>query len=236
MNDALKKFNPQTETLEHDISWDFADSSGTPYELKTPWSFATDDAGNLWIMSNATLQIIKLDANGTFIEDFNMIDLSYDYPQALTYGGGYLWVVYKNHITQRSNDGRVINDITIANMNGNVRELTWDDGQLYLSNTVDHQVVVVDAATGEEIMRIGSGGAGSAEGQLNYPVGITIADGGVYIADRNNSRISVFDMDGNFLFTFGDETSTTWASYISLDANSIYVVHGYFGGLSKWNR
>jgi DNA-binding beta-propeller fold protein YncE len=43
------------------------------------------------------------------------------------------------------------------------------------------------------------GQKGAAEGQFNMPHGIQVdADGNVYVSDRGNKRIEVFDNDGNF--------------------------------------
>src|SRR6478735_9244749 len=42
------------------------------------------------------------------------------------------------------------------------------------------------------------GSYGSGDGNMKIPHGITVGGGHVYVADRNNSRIQVFDMDLNF--------------------------------------
>lgn len=47
------------------------------------------------------------------------------------------------------------------------------------------------------------GGHGSGSGQLNRPMGITIADNKVFVADTSNHRISVFFCDGAFCCVFG---------------------------------
>ncbi|MEY2115025.1 MULTISPECIES: NHL repeat-containing protein [Rhodanobacter] len=43
------------------------------------------------------------------------------------------------------------------------------------------------------------GGAGSKPGQFQDPVGITLAEGRVFVADSRNHRIQVFDRNGRFL-------------------------------------
>lgn len=47
---------------------------------------------------------------------------------------------------------------------------------------------------------------GSQPGQLNRPLDLAIDDenGIIYVAEENAARISAFDMEGNFLFTFGE--------------------------------
>jgi len=44
---------------------------------------------------------------------------------------------------------------------------------------------------------------GSQNGQLDYPTGISVASGSVYVADSHNKRISVFKTDSRFQCTIG---------------------------------
>lgn len=50
------------------------------------------------------------------------------------------------------------------------------------------------------------GGAGAQPGQLSRPLDISVdnENGIIYIAEENSARISAFDLEGNFLFTFGE--------------------------------
>ena len=41
--------------------------------------------------------------------------------------------------------------------------------------------------------------------QLNRPYGVTVHHNKVYVADRSNYRIPVFQTDGQFCFTFGSD-------------------------------
>ena len=49
------------------------------------------------------------------------------------------------------------------------------------------------------------GGMGAGEGQLNYPIGITTHQNKLYIADRKNNRISVFQNNGQFHCIIGQK-------------------------------
>src|SRR4051794_23784755 len=46
---------------------------------------------------------------------------------------------------------------------------------------------------------------GSEAGQCKNPYGVAVdrSTGHVYVADRGNDRVNVFEEDGNFLFAFG---------------------------------
>ena len=45
---------------------------------------------------------------------------------------------------------------------------------------------------------------GSAPGAFHDPTGIAVAGEEVFVADSRNGRIQVFDVDGNFLRSFGE--------------------------------
>lgn len=47
------------------------------------------------------------------------------------------------------------------------------------------------------------GGKGSGPGQFNDPTGIAVSDDEVFVSDARNSRIQVFDKQGNFKRAFG---------------------------------
>jgi DNA-binding beta-propeller fold protein YncE len=68
------------------------------------------------------------------------------------------------------------------------------------------------------------GGAGSAPGQFQQPHSIAIdSKGRVYVADRGNNRIQIFDQSGRFLRQWTN-FGTPWGLFIKGD--TIYVVDG----------
>ena len=56
---------------------------------------------------------------------------------------------------------------------------------------------------GNYLLQFGSKGDG--KGQLNYPVGIATCYNKVYVADRQNRRVSVFGTNGQFCYSMGKE-------------------------------
>ena len=46
---------------------------------------------------------------------------------------------------------------------------------------------------------------GASDGQLNYPLGITVHNNKVYIADYGNKHVSVFQTNGKFCISFGSD-------------------------------
>ena len=71
---------------------------------------------------------------------------------------------------------------------------TDDSGNIYVSSQLKLQKFT---STGELIKCVGR--EGGKEGEFDDPRGLTLRDNLVYVCDRNNNRIQVFDLDLNFV-------------------------------------
>jgi sugar lactone lactonase YvrE len=93
-------------------------------------------------------------------------------------------------------------------------DVAWDAaGNIFVSDGYGNSRVVKYDKNGRFIASVGS--KGSAQGQLNLPHTIaTDAKGNVYVGDRSNSRIQVFDNDLTFKAIY-DQVGAPWAVCIS---------------------
>jgi peptidylamidoglycolate lyase len=79
------------------------------------------------------------------------------------------------------------------------------DGSFYVSDGYVNNRIMKFSATGKFIFQWGR--RGNKEGEFNLPQGITLDDeGDVYVADRENSRIQVFDPSGKFIRQYSEES------------------------------
>jgi sugar lactone lactonase YvrE len=93
-------------------------------------------------------------------------------------------------------------------------DVGWDAaGNIFVSDGYGNSRVVKYDRNGRFIAAVGSKGA--ANGQLNLPHTLaTDAKGNVYVGDRSNSRIEVFDNDLTFKTTY-DNVGAPWAVCIT---------------------
>ena len=100
------------------------------------------------------------------------------------------------------------------------------DGTIYVSDGYGNNRVARFSPDGKFLGQWGSN-KGDKPGEFNLPHSISIdAEGRVYVADRENRRVQVFDHDGKFLSAWkGDELGKPFAVTIGPDGFA-YVVDG----------
>ncbi len=99
------------------------------------------------------------------------------------------------------------------------------DGAIYVADGYGNARVVKFSPEGAYLMAWG--GRGAAPGRFNLPHGIAIdARGRLYVADRGNARIQVFDGAGTFLRQIsGPEIGRPWAVELGPDG-ILYALDG----------
>ena len=99
-----------------------------------------------------------------------------------------------------------------------------DTDNIYVSSNYKLQKFT---GSGELIKCVGQ--RGSKEGELNDPRGVALYDNQVYVCDRNNHRIQVFDLDLNFIRSIGSHGKGRGELYKPFDvkfdtAGNMYIV------------
>jgi peptidylamidoglycolate lyase len=100
-----------------------------------------------------------------------------------------------------------------------------DDGGFFVSDGYENSRVVKFSSNGE--FQFQWGGHGSKQGQFDLPHGIAVDDQGrVYVADRSNARVQVFDLEGSFVSEWrGPEIGRPYGIVIGRD-DKAYVIDG----------
>lgn len=99
------------------------------------------------------------------------------------------------------------------------------DGSIFVSDGYGNNRIVHFAASGQFLQAWGK--PGSEPGEFDLPHSIAIDRAGkVYVADRGNSRLQIFDQQGNLLTIWlRDQVGRPWSVRID-SAGNIYVVDG----------
>jgi peptidylamidoglycolate lyase len=148
---------------------------------------------------------------------------------------GHLWLtdVALHQVFELDASGRVLlvlgeagvpgNDATHFNMPTDVA--VAEDGTFFVSDGYGNARVVRFGADGS--FQTAWGEPGSAPGQFSVPHGISLGpDGNVYVADRGNARVQIFDRDGSLRGIWeGTDRGRPWS--ITVDsAGEAFVVDG----------
>jgi sugar lactone lactonase YvrE len=81
-------------------------------------------------------------------------------------------------------------------------------GDIWMADQNAHFVRKYDGTTFAQVLQIGPGSSGSADGQFSSPRGLYAdASNRLFVCDTGNSRIQVFDLNGVFLGKFGSAGS-----------------------------
>ncbi len=119
-----------------------------------------------------------------------------------------VWVtdVGLHQIFKFSHDGQLIFKLGVPKIPGNdslhfdrpTDIAVADDGSFYVSDGYGNSRIIKFSSSGQYLFQWGT--YGNKPGEFNIPHAITIdKKGNLYVADRQNNRIQVFDSDGTFL-------------------------------------
>jgi DNA-binding beta-propeller fold protein YncE len=102
------------------------------------------------------------------------------------------------------------------------------DGSIYITDGYGNARVHQFTPAGGLVVSWGEPGAGP--GQFNLPHGIAVdRDSRVYVADRENSRVQIFDAAGNFLTEWGDLARPTEVTIVQNDDGDELVLVSEIG-------
>ena len=182
--------NASTQLFEFDPSGKFVREIGkSVYGLSYAHSVRFDKYDNLWVVDKGTNAVVKFNPAGYVVMNLGRRPEGPDDPAESYYRGG------RGTPPPTYTDGQFRQPTDVA----------WDsDDNIYVSDGYTNSRVAKFDKNGNWIKTWGSRGpsgqhADENPSQFNTPHNIGIdRQNNVYVADRGNRRIQVFDTDGNF--------------------------------------
>jgi DNA-binding beta-propeller fold protein YncE len=158
------------------------------YGLLFAQQVRVDPQDNIWIVDRLANQVISFDPNGRVRMVFGRKPEAMTIPTAPPPEPG-----------TPPAPGRGNGSGTAGESFSRPTDVAWDSqGNIYVSDGYGNARIAKYTPEGRWIMNWGQRGA--EQGQFDTPHGIAIdAEDNVYVADRGNERIQVFDTEGTFL-------------------------------------
>jgi DNA-binding beta-propeller fold protein YncE len=206
--------------------WNFGECSGV----------AIDKRDNVWVFNRGSHPVIQFDRNGNFLQAWPDIVIKSSHGMSVDSEGNLWCVDVKGHVVIKYNtEGRVL--MILGNRQGTPGNndsknsfneptgIAFDSqGNLYISDGYVNSRVVKFNRDGEYITHWGQKGTGDGEFNLVHDVCLDSRDR-VYIADRTNQRVQIFDTNGKFLGKWTD-LGAPWGLTYSRQENCIYMADG----------
>ncbi len=204
-----------------------------------------DRDGNVWVFNRGRWPLIQLDRSGKMTKAISTDTIRFASTHGLRVGpDGNLWCIdVEGHVLFKLNpDGRVLmvlgNRQTVAGNNeakdgfNRPTNIAFRaNGNLYISDGYLNSRVAQYSADGDYLGQWGRPGKGDGEFNLVHDVAVD-SQGRVYVADRTNERIQIFDADGKFLAKW-ENIGAPWGIAYSAQDNAIFMCDGKYARIIK---
>ena len=221
------------QTHNFELQWGQAGISKSGFFL-SPQHLAFDSENNVYVTDLGNSRVQKFDSTGNFLTEWGTRGTNsgeFGHPTGIAVSDEFVFVVdNKNHNIQKFTlDGEFI-----SKWGGFGNDMGFFKSPRGITISDDNFVYIVDSANariqkftldGEYVSHFGQ--SGKRGGNFITPVDIAINSDKIYVTDPNQSKIIVFDMEGNFKKIFNDSVGgyPVYPQGIVFDEeNNFYVV------------
>jgi DNA-binding beta-propeller fold protein YncE len=170
-----------------------------------------DRNGNVWVFNRGHSPVMQFDRSGKLLQSWTAESFPVKSSHGLRVGpDGNLWCVdvEAHAVFKLSPEGRILmvlgqqggkpgNDTAEDGFNRPTNVAFRANGNIYVSDGYVNSRIVEFNPAGEFVRKWGTKGTG--DGQLSLVHDVTVdLQGRVYVADRSNERIQIFDADGKY--------------------------------------
>jgi DNA-binding beta-propeller fold protein YncE len=212
------------------------------WTYKEATSVAVDHSDNVWVFNRGTCPVIVMDPHGKIINTWG--EGLFSNPHSVTVApDGNIFLVDNGDSTVRkyTPEGELLMMLGIPNepapkMSGipfnrpTKVAIDPNNGDIYVTDGYSNARVHKYTEKGKLLFSWGE--SGTNEGQFNIVHDIAIdSEGWLYIADRENHRIQVFDSNGKYETQFGNLSRAAALSIKNENNKDVIYVGEYFCGI-----
>lgn len=215
--------------------WNFGECSGVD----------VDKDDNVWVFNRGKHPVIQFDKNGKFLQAWEEVPVRSSHGIRVGPDGNVWAVDVAGHtVFTFTPAGRILQVIGLPN--GGAGTMESKDGfnrPTGVSFAKNGDFFVSDGYVNSRVVRFGRDGIyqkqwgrkGTGDGEFNLVHDVALDPRGrVYVADRENYRVQVFDADGKFLAKWTG-IGSPWGLYYVDRESSIYMVDGHNNRIVKLN-
>jgi DNA-binding beta-propeller fold protein YncE len=205
----------------------------------TKWGAATgvdvDRHGNVYVLHrNESMPVMMFDSHGKFLRSWGQGMFKTTHFLRVD-RFGFIWVTDRGNMQafKFNSDGKLLMTLGKKGVTGDNTSPDSFNGMADLAVSRNGDIFIADGeGPNTRVARFSKdgkfikwwGGKGTAPGQFNVPHSIAIdSKGRVYVADRSNNRIQIFDQAGKFLDQWTN-LGTPWGLFVRDDL--MYIVDG----------
>ena len=206
--------------------WNFGECSGV----------AVDRNDNVWVFNRGLHPVIEFDQNGKFLQAWQEVPVKSPHGIRVDPDGNVWLVDVAGHkILKMTRNGRVLmviggvgdspgNNDSKEAFNRPTNIAFSPGGDFFVSDGYVNSRVVKFNRNGDYLSQWGR--KGSADGEFNLVHDVVLDSmGRVYVADRENARVQIFDQDGKFLGKWTDIGAPWGLSYVPGE-NVLFICDG----------
>ncbi|HLJ15153.1 MAG TPA: peptidyl-alpha-hydroxyglycine alpha-amidating lyase family protein [Bryobacteraceae bacterium] len=215
--------------------WNFGECSGV----------AVDKQDNVWIFNRGAHPVVEFDTHGNMLRAWKEVPIQSSHGIRVGADGNIWLVDVAGHkVLKMTPDGRVLMAIGgVGDKPGNQNSKDAfnrptniafaPDGSFFVSDGYVNSRVVKYSKDGDYLQQWGQKGKADAEFSLVHDV-VFDSQGHLYVADRDNWRILIFDQDGKFLGKWTN-VGDPWGLDYFAPENAIYMSDGANDRVVKLN-
>ena len=215
--------------------WNFGECSGVD----------VDKEDNVWVFNRGAHPVIEFDKDGKMLQAWSEVPVKSSHGIRIDPQGNVWLVDVKGHaVLKCSTAGRVLNVIALPYNNhgdNDTRDGFYEptgvafapNGDFFVSDGYQNSRVVKYNRRFEYLTHWGTKGSGDGQFNLVHDVCLDRL-GRVYVIDRSNKRVQIFDQNGKFLNKWTD-LGSPWSLYYVERENAIYMTDGVNDRIIKVN-